>query len=362
MSAGAAPIGSDLAELETPALVVDLVAMEQNLRRMADFFARAPASLRPHVKNHRTPALAQLQLAAGARGVCCGNLAEAEVMSAAGIDDLLITRQIVQPGQIARLALLAGRAAVMVVVDDAAIVRRLDRAGCAAGSSIGVLVDVDVRLGRSGVAPGAPALRLAEMVAASPGLRFCGLMGYEGSMHGLTAEQRAEECRRALGLLVATAKQVERAGIAVPVVSAGATSTYAIAATTPGVSEVQAGSYLLGDGRYRQTTPEFAPAVAVLASVISRPSATRVTIDAGQKKLTADGGLPEPAIAGLRVVALNEEHGQLERYADGPRLRVGDTLMLTPQHASTTINLYERIYGLRDGKVVTVWEVTARGL
>lgn len=362
MSDGQALIGRPIYELETPALVVDLVAMEGNLRQVAAFFAGVPAALRPHVKNHRTPALAHLQLAAGAQGICCGNLAEAEVMIAAGIDDILITKQIVQPAQIARVAAMAGRSALKVIVDDAGVARELDLAAQAAGTQVGVLVDVDVRLGRSGVAPGGAALRLAQQIVKAPGLRFLGLMGYEGSMHGLSQEERERECRRALWLLVSTARLLEREGIAVPIVSAGATSTYAVAGSFPGVTEVQAGSYLLSDGRYRRAVPDLAVAIAVLTTVISRPSPGRVTVDAGQKKLSADGGLPEPALPGLRAVALNEEHGQLELAADGPPIAVGNKLMLIPQHGSTTINLHDRIYAVRDGRVAMVWEVAARGL
>ena len=355
-------IGMHYRDLETPALLVDLATMERNLRQMAEFFAGTPANLRPHVKTHRSPELARHQIASGAVGICCGNLAEAEVMIEAGIDDVLVTKEIVRPAQIARVAVLANRSAIKVIVDDAAIVEQFDRAARAAGTRIGVLVDVDVRLGRSGVQPGEPALRLAQRVASARGLQFLGLMGYEGGLHPLSAAEREAACRAALEQLVATKQLIERDGLAVPIVSCGATSTYRTAAMFPGITEVQAGSYLLGDGKYRRTLPESLCALSVLATVISTPSPARVTIDAGQKALSSDGGLPEPILPGLRMAALNEEHGLLDRDLDGPPIGVGDTIALTPWHAGTTINMYDRMYAIRDERVVEIWPVAARNV
>ena len=353
-------IGSHYNDLETPALLIDLATMERNLRQMADFFASVPANLRPHVKTYRAPALAQRQIAAGAVGICCGNLAEAESMIEAGIDDVLITKEIVLPAQIARVAALAGRSAIKIIVDDVAIVEQIDQAALAAGPRIGVLVDVDVRLGRSGVRPGEPARRLAQRVASARGLRFLGLMGYEGGLHPLSTAERESACQAALAALVATKQLVERDGLAVPILSCGATSTYRTAGAFPGITEVQAGSYLLGDGKYRRTLPESECALSVLATVISRPSPARVTIDAGQKALSSDSGMPEPVPAGLRMVALNEEHGLLDRDVDGAPIRVGDKIALTPWHAGATINMYDRIYAIRDERVAEIWEVAAR--
>jgi D-serine deaminase-like pyridoxal phosphate-dependent protein len=352
-------IGTHYLDLETPALLVDLVVMERNLRQMASFFAGVPANLRPHTKTHRAPAIARLQLAAGAAGICCGNLADAELMIEAGIDDVLITREIVQPAQIARVAELAGRSAIKLIADDAAIVDLLDQAARAAGTRVGVLVDVDIQLGRSGVAPGEPALHLAQRVASARGLRFLGLMGYEGGMHQLGAAERDAACRAALAKLIAAKQLIERAGLAVPIVSCGATSTYRTAGTYPGVTEVQAGSYLLGDGNYRRTLPDSACAISVLATVISRPSPARVTIDAGQKAITGGAGLPEPARPGLRTVALHEEHGLLDLDPSGADVRVGAKLALTPGHAGTTIKLYDRIYAIRGERVAAIWQVGA---
>ena len=222
-------------------------------------------------------------------------------------------------------------------------------------------MDVDLGLQRSGVAPLEPARRLAQQVDAARGLNFRGLMGYEGSMHDLDAAAREQACKRALGDLVATKALIERDGIDVAIVSSGATSTYRTAGMFPGVTEIQPGSYLLGDAKYRRIMPEFENALTVLTTVISRPTPTRVTIDAGQKKLTSDAHLAEPKEVGLQMFAVREEHGLLDIRDDGRDIRVGETIELIPWHGGTTVNLYDQIYGIRDSHVAEIWAVTARG-
>lgn len=349
-------------DLETPALLLDLDAMERNQTRMMEFFKTAPAHLRPHTKTHRTPALAKLQLQAGAQGICCGNLGEAEVMIAAGIRDVLVTKEIVQPQQIARVAELARESEIIVVADDEKVVEQFVDVAQNAGVEIRMLVEVDVRLERAGVAPMEPARKLAQRIASERGLRFMGLMGYEGSMHNLDAAERARKCHDSLAALVETRDLVDRSGIAVDIVSVGASSTYKTAAHVAGVTEVQAGSYLTGDARYLAPWSDFECALSVLTTVISRPKQTRVTIDAGQKKLSSDAGLPRVKNCdGVRLVALNEEHGILEAVDSASSLHVGDPLEIIPSHGGTTINLYEKMYGVRGEKVETVFEILGRG-
>lgn len=348
--------------LETPALLLDLDAMERNQARMTAFFATVPAKLRPHTKTHRTPALAKIQLAAGAQGVCCGNLGEAQVMIAAGVRDVLVTKEIVQPQEIARVAELARDSEIIVVVDDADVVGEFDRAALAAGVKIRVLVEVDLRLRRGGVGVGKPALRMAQTVAAAEGLRFEGLMGYEGSMHNLDAAERERVCRESIAELIETKGLIEGNGIPVKIVSVGASSTYKTAATIAGVTEIQPGSYLTGDARYQQEWSDFECALSVLTTVVSRPNATRVTTDVGQKKMSSDAGLPlVKTMEGLRCVALNEEHCILERETNSVDVRVGDKLELIPFHGGTTINLYDQMYGVRGTQIETIFEIAARG-
>lgn len=351
-----------LANIQTPALLLDLDVMERNQARMMDFFKTTSAKLRPHTKTHRTPALAKIQLAAGAQGICCGNLGEAEVMVRAGIRDVLVTKEIVQPQEFALAAELAGASDLMVVVDNAAIAKQLSQAAERAGSRVRVLMEVDVRLNRAGVAVGGPAVRLAKQLCELPGLRFEGVMGYEGSMHNFDAAQRASACREAVAKLLDTVAQIERAGVPVKIVSVGASSTYKTAATIPGVTEIQPGSYLTGDARYAAEWSDFEPALSVLTSVVSRPLPNVITTDVGLKKMTGDAGLPAVKHeTGLTCRALNEEHCILERAASARDVQVGEKLELIPFHGGTTINLYEQMVGIRGGQVESVFEISARG-
>lgn len=348
--------------LETPALLLNLDAMERNQTRMMDFFKTTSAKLRPHTKTHRTPALAKLQLQAGAQGICCGNLGEAEVMIAAGIRDVLVTKEIVQAQELARTAELARKSEIIVVVDEADVVELFARAAQNASVEIRVLMEVDIRLKRAGVGVGEPALILARKISASRGLKFEGLMGYEGSMHNLDAAARERECRAAIAKLIETKELIERDGIPVNIVSVGASSTYKTAALIDGVTEVQPGSYLTGDARYLAEWSDFECALSVLTSIISRPNATRITTDIGQKKMSSDAGLPLVKNAnGLRCVALNEEHCILERDEVTNDFCVGGKIELIPFHGGTTINLYETMYGVRGENVEMVFEIAARG-
>lgn len=351
-----------LSDIQTPALLLDLDAMERNQARMTDFFQSTSAKLRPHTKTHRTPALAKIQIAAGAHGICCGNLGEAEVMVRAGVRDVLVTKEIVQPQELARAAELARDSELMVVVDNAEIAAQLSRAAEKAGSRVRVLMEVDLRLNRAGVAVGQPAVVLAKQLVALPGLRFEGVMGYEGSMHGFDAAQREQTCRECIAKLLDTVAQIERAGVSVKIVSVGASSTYKTAATIPGVTEIQPGSYLTGDARYAADWSDVECAISVLTTVVSRPLPQVVTTDVGQKKMASDAGLPlVKNEKGIHCEGLNEEHCILLRDATAREVRVGEKLELIPFHGGTTINLYDCMYAMRGEQVESIFEISARG-
>jgi D-serine deaminase-like pyridoxal phosphate-dependent protein len=361
-AAGNVRVGTHKSGLETPVLIVDLDVMERNLRKMAGFFEGVSSNLRPHTKTHKTPALARLQIEHGAVGVCCGGLGEAEVMIEAGIRNVLVTREIVQPVQIARVASLARRSDLIVIVDTSELAERISSAGECTGARIQTMVDVMSCLERTGVPPGEKSRQLAREVNELRGLKFVGLMGYEGSMHGWKTEKRAAACRESLGTLMETKELIESDGIAVEILSAGATSTYEVAGTFPGVTEVQAGTYLTMDAEYYGFFPEFEIALSVLATVVSRPTPTTVTTDAGSKKLTTDEGLPVPKPAeGIVLKALNEEHGRLQLTDPNRVLKVGDKLEFIPSHGCTTFNLYNHLYGVRNDRVETIWEIAGRG-
>lgn len=356
-------VGRRQEELDTPALCIDLPLMEANVAKMADFFVDHSARLRPHTKTHKSPLLAQKQIAAGAIGVTCAKLGEAEQMALAGIRDILIANQIVGPIKIGRLVNLARYTEVMVAVDAPQNVAELDRAAQAKGVALRVLVEVDVGMGRCGVEPGEPALDLARQIEDAPGLRFEGIMGYEG--HTVMIPEYAERKRQteaAMKKLVETKDVIEAAGLPVKIVSGGGTGTYDITGVYPGITEVQAGSYITMDTQYRDVVGiDFACALYVVAQVISTPQPGAAVIDAGLKTLTRDFGLPvvaEPE--GWQLVSLSEEHGAL-RQDGGPDLRPGDRVKIWPNHGCTTINLHDQYVGVRDGVVEAVWPIAARG-
>jgi D-serine deaminase-like pyridoxal phosphate-dependent protein len=245
--------GTPIEELDTPALLVDLDLLEANIEQMAAFFRGRPAHLRPHVKTHKLPAIALRQVAAGAPGVCAAKLGEAEAMVEGGIGDVLIANEVVGPAKIERLVALAERARVSLAVDDPGNVDELSRAARERGVTLGLLVEVDVGMGRCGVSGAEAATGLARRVSDRPGLEFRGLMGYEGHVMAIRdREKRAAACRQAMEMVTEVAAWLRREGISVAEVSAGGTMTYDIAGAFPGVTEIQAGSYVLMDTTYRE--------------------------------------------------------------------------------------------------------------
>jgi D-serine deaminase-like pyridoxal phosphate-dependent protein len=303
-----------------------------------------------------------MQLAAGATGITCAKLGEAEVMAAGGIKDILIANQIVGAAKISRLVNLAAYTAVMVCVDDPGNVRELDAAARAKGVRLRVLVELNIGMGRCGVLPGQPALELARAVVDSPGLRFEGLMGYEGHTVFLAdLDERRRATEASLEQLVGTADLLRSNGIPVSIVSSGGTGTYFITGRYPGVTEIEVGSYITMDAQYREEVGiDFRYALTVLSTVTSTHG-DHAIIDAGLKTITRDFGLPlvlDPP--GWELTGLSEEHGHLERQGGNP-LVIGDKVELVPNHGCTTINLHDEYHVVRQGVLEAVWPIAARG-
>ena len=355
--------GIEKDQIDTPALLIDLDAMEYNLNRMSDFFQDGPAKLRPHFKTHKTPILAHKQLEAGAIGITCAKLGEAEVLVESGIKDILIANQVIGPVKAARLAGLAGLARLTVAVDSEANLRELSAAARHAGSQIRVVIEVDVGLGRCGVSSPEQALALAGAAAGLPALQLVGVLGYEGHAVFLSdPEARRAAVNEAMGKLVKTAERLRQAGYPIEIVSAGGTGTYDLTGRFPGITEVEAGSYILMDTRYREVGSPFRCALTLLATVISTPTPVRAVIDVGKKGLTVEHGLPEVIRpAGVRLTNLNEEHGHLEVDPQKARLKVGDKVEIIPSHVCTTVNLHDTFHAIREGRLVAVWPIAARG-
>ena len=344
--------------------MLDLAAFERNVARMAAFFAGKPATIRPHSKTHKCPQVALRQLEAGAIGITCAKLSEAEVMASAGVQDILVANQITGPVKIDRATDLAGRCELMVAVDDAGNVQQLSQACQAKGANLRVLVEVDVGMGRCGVQPGRPALELARRVHAAPGLKLAGLMGYEGHLVMVAdAVERARRVQAAFEPLAETRALLERHGLPVHIVSGGGTGTYDKTGTLPFVTEIQCGSYVFMDNTYAQIRPEFEPALTVLTTIVSRPVPERVVVDAGLKSMTVEFGWPVPVPGhGLAVRHLSEEHGTLD-VEPGAAVtgQPGDRVRFLPSHCCTTTNLHDILHVIQDGELVDIWPIAARG-
>lgn len=360
------------ADIPTPALLLDLDRFERNLERMAKHVAAAGKAIRPHAKTHRCPEIARRQIAAGALGVACAKLGEAEVMAEAGIRGLLITTEVVPAPKIERLMrLLAVAPDTMVVVDHADNARALDRAARAAGVTVNVLVDVEVGGRRTGIQPGPPAVALARAIAALPGLSFRGLQGYAGQCAHVTGwAARREASRAAMAPLARTRREVEAAGLPVAVVAGGSTGTFDIDVEMPELTELQAGSYCVMDVEYRRiggrtgdALTVFEMALTVVTTVVSVPEPTRAMVDGGLKAFSTDKPFPPEAVErpGVEYGFAGDEHGRLLLSDPDRPLGLGERIEFFPPHCDPTINLYDRIYAVRNGEVEAVWAVAARG-
>ena len=358
-----------LNELDTPVLLVDADALERNIARMRDLTKAAGIACRPHAKAHKTPVIAEMQLAAGAVGVCCAKLGEAEVMAANGITDILITSPVIGVSKLMRLMSVAGQAKIAVVVDDAVNVADMARCAHTAGVRVELVIEVDVGQHRCGVQPGEPAVALARAIMDEPWLGFRGLQGYHGSIQ-MTASyaERKAAAQAAHARLAETAVAVRRAGIPVNVLTGGGSGTSVIDAATHGLTEIQPGGYIFMDSRYRAIEWDdgnrvpFEQALSMLASVISRPAADRAILDMGVKAVSSDGGPPVPVnLPGATFTFGGEEHGQLSWNGAPCPLALGDHVRFWPTHCDTTVNLHDQFIVHRGDEVVDVWPIPARG-
>jgi len=359
-------------EVPTPALLVDLDRFERNVQKMATFAKSVGKRLRPHAKTHKCPEVARRQIAAGAVGVCVAKVAEAEVMAAAGVRNILITTEVVGPEKIGRLlGVLERQPETMVVVDHPDNVRELGAAMTRAQRVLNVLVDVDVGGRRTGVAPGDPALALARAVVHEPSLNLRGLQGYAGHCaHVMGWEERRRSSRRFMGRLMKTRELFERNGLMVDVVTGGSTGTFDIDSELDGLTELQSGSYCVMDLDYRRIgsrggadNDAFEMALTVLATVISVPSAEMAMIDAGLKAFSTDKPFVPEAVEwpGVEYSWAGDEHGRLTVTEPGRLPPLGERMEFFPPHCDPTINLYDRLYAMRGDKVEGIWEIAGRG-
>jgi D-threonine aldolase len=359
------------ADAPTPALMLDRAALDRNIARMAAFAAGRGIALRPHAKTHKSAEIGRRQIAAGAAGLCCAKLGEAEALAEAGLSELHLTSPVVAAAAIARLAALNGRAGgLSVVVDHPHNVRRLNAANAGAARPLTVLIDVDPGNRRTGVASPGAAVALAREIAACDALILGGVQYYCGAQQHIQsfAARRAAIVERTDDLR-AVLEALRAAGHAIPLVTGGGTGSFMIDAALGVLTELQVGSYIFLDREYGECAlaaggaPAFEPALFVDATVISANAAGRVTVDAGLKALSADAGPPLVAgalAADAHYLFMGDEHGAIVSD-EGPLPALGGRVTLQPGHCDPTVNLYD-VYHVLDGEtVVEVWPVTARG-
>ncbi|QGZ94807.1 DSD1 family PLP-dependent enzyme [Terricaulis silvestris] len=358
------------AALNTPALVIDRDALDRNIAAMAAFAKQNGLALRPHAKTHKSIDIARLQMAAGALGVCCAKLGEAEALAGQGINAMLITSPVVTPQAIARLVALHERIGdLMVVADNPANVAALATATKDASRPLPILVDIDPGIRRTGVSSPEAAVALAQAIAAASSLRFAGVQYYCGAQQHI---EKYEERRAAIvdltTYLTSVIDQLNAADLAPKIISGGGTGTHRIDASLGVFTELQVGSYVFMDRQYGdcdlggEAAQPFERALFVDAHVISANSQGMATIDAGFKALSTDGGSPN-VISGApenaMFVFMGDEHGAL--IAMDHAFKIGDAVSLSPPHCDPTVNLYDAYHIVREGTLIDIWPVTARG-
>lgn len=355
MNSPTPPLGCSKTDISTPWLCLDLDHFESNMKAMAATCRQHGVNWRPHSKCHKSPVIAQWLQDAGASGITCATVREAEIMAEAGIRDLLIANMIAGPAKIVRLVAVAQVADVIVCVDHIDQATAISAAMDAAGASVRVLIELEVGMNRVGIAADDSAVELARQVHNLPGLQLAGVMAYEG--HLLTVkdlEEKQSVISSTLKNVVQVAEQLRSAGLPCPIVSCGGTGSYPVTVRQPGITEIQAGGAIFMDAFYRQACQitELEHALTIQTTVVSLPTPERAIIDAGHKTMNMAIHLPyvhdRPD---LSVAWLSAEHGALQRSPDGPPLHIGQQLELIPGYGDLTNVLHPHFHGFRDGQL-----------
>ncbi len=362
--------GDKLGDIDTPALVLDLDRFDANLERMTAAAAAVGVRVRPHAKSHKSLQIAHRQVAAGAVGVCCQKIGEAEVFLGGGIRDVLITNEIVGVRKLRRLAQLAkmfSGSRLGVCVDDIGIARQLSLVCAEEDAGLDVYVELDVGQNRSGVATPAEAVELAREVMRHPRLTLMGLQAYAGTaQHRRGVPERRDAAQRAAARAEEARALMREVGLPCEIVTGGGTGTFMYDARSSVYDEIQPGSFVFMDFDYARNmpddeVPQFEHALFILATVMSLRG-DRATLDAGLKAFSTDSGPARPTFSGWQLQAVSDEHSVLTRIDDsGPQIRIGAKALLVPGHCDPTVNLHDWLVAVRKGKVEDVWRIDARG-
>jgi D-serine deaminase-like pyridoxal phosphate-dependent protein len=357
-----------VSQIDTPAAIVDADVLEQNIGRMAHLATKAGVDLRPHVKTHKIPEIAHLQLEAGARGITVAKLGEAEVMVESGVDDIFVAYPIVGETKLDRLCRLADLVEVRVAADSWAVLEGISAAAVRHRLRIRVRLELDTGMGRCGLQSTEQAVELALRMSDLPGVELCGVMGFSGQSYAAANSGEIVEIARAEGAQVEeTAHRLRELGLDAAEVSVGSTPTSQYASLMAGVTEIRPGTYVFSDrtmvglgwGDFDDC------ALSVLTTVVSRPTPNRAVLDVGSKGLTND---PSPMQGfgtvqdnpDIKLSFLSEEHG-VAWLPDGVRIQVGSRLRVIPNHACGTVNMFDHVYVVRGDNVLDRWDVAARG-
>ncbi|MCI0692953.1 D-TA family PLP-dependent enzyme [candidate division KSB1 bacterium] len=360
-----------ITDLDTPAVLIDLDKLEQNIQRMAAFAKAQGIDLRPHIKTHKIPQIAFMQLRAGAVGITCQKLGEAEVMAAAGIDDILITYNIVGEHKLHRLAQLKRLANVCTVVDSEEVMAPLAARMQQEGLQHEVMIEINTGLNRCGVLPEEPVLALVQRLQQYPSLKLRGIFTHEGHVYNFPhLEERESAVMKAANDMKRTAQLLREQGFPCEVISVGSTPSAMIIGKSAGITELRPGNYVFYDRVQLKlgSCTEEQIAASVLATVISRLAPDRAIIDAGNKTMCTDNAADFDKTIGMVVdypeLTFNyssEEHGRITSQAGNIDLKVGDRVRLIPNHACGMMNMHDEVYGIRGDTVEAVWKVAARG-
>jgi 3-hydroxy-D-aspartate aldolase len=355
-------------DLNTPALIVEVEALDRNIAAMAAFARRAGLNLRPHAKTHKSVQIARRQIVAGAVGVCCAKLGEAEALAEGGIENILITSPVVGAAGVARLAALAARSpGLMAVVDHPDAVDAL----AASGAALALIVDIDPGIHRTGVADGAAALALARRIADAPNLTFAGIQFYCGMQQHIEAfDARREAIAERTAYLEGIIRTLTEAGLAPTIITGGGTGTHVIDADLAVFTELQVGSYVFMDRQYADCDlagggpAPFETALMVEARVISANHPFMATVDAGFKAFATEAGSP-PVLAGAAAGSIyhfmGDEHGCVVPPTGEAPPRPGEAVTFAAPHCDPTVNLYEAYHVVRGDTLIDIWPIEARG-
>ena len=358
-------------DLDTPSLVVDLDILENNINRMASYCKAHNLALRPHIKTHKVPEIAKMQIEAGAAGITCAKVTEAAVMADAGIDDILIAYPVFGEEKLKNLMLLAEKAKISVALDSVICAEAIAREAQKEGKTIGILAEVDVGMSRSGWQAGNELVESVKKISGMKGLKFLGIMMYWGFIKTNIPAEKEKELEKVQGYIQKTYELFDKAGIPIEIMSGVSTPTAFLSHTIKGLTEIRPGTYVYNDltvagcGSIGLEDCAF----KVLTSAASTTIPGQIVIDAGSKTmsgalLTSGDKVGFGRVTGdndLYIDRMSEEHGIIDISRSDRKYSVGDKLLIIPNHCCTTNNMHSEVYGIRNNKVELVWNIAARG-